>query len=276
MAMLFLLDSYKKLLNMNTMKSPAEFVFIITILSICGIGCQQDTDTKIPLGEKDEKAARMASAAIAPPTYDFQKINTPISYLLPSENPNAAIETTQARVMERSKFLAKSGLPLLDPFTPLTDKNRDWRKADEKYRSYLEVQRGNAPLLIFRRVASVAILKDFALLAHESEEGKQAIAFYTNELFESGGHTNAALVYYCLKALEGTWSNTKIKEYAQRASVINDQSPELAQMRDAPARVEREKATATAEKIKQVEPMVAKLEQIVEEQDKYVEKLRAL
>lgn len=255
------------------MKITAKFVSFMVLFTLGGIGCQQDTDKKIPQSENVTKAARLANAT--PPDYDFQKINTPISYLLPSENSNAAIETTQAKVMERRDFLSKSGLPLLDPFAPLTDTNRDWKKADTKYRNYIEEQRSNPQLLIFRRVGSTAILKDFALLADQSETGKKAIAFYTNELFESGGHTNAALVYYCLKALEGTWSAAEIKEYAQRAVSINDQSPELTQMRDAPARIEREKATATVEQIRQVEPMVAKLAQIVAEQDEYIKKLRA-
>lgn len=257
------------------MKSTAKFVSFMVLFTLGGIGCQQDTDKKIPQSENVTKAARLANANATPPDYDFQKINTPISYLLPSENSNAAIETTQAKVMERRDFLSKSGLPLLDPFAPLTDTNRDWKKADTKYRNYIEEQRSNPQLLIFRRVGSTAILKDFALLADQSETGKKAIAFYTNELFESGGHTSAALVYYCLKALEGTWSAAEIKEYAQRAVSINDQSPELNQMRDAPARIEREKATATVEQIRQLEPMVAKLAQIVAEQDEYIKKLRA-
>ncbi|GHB77409.1 hypothetical protein GCM10007390_34380 [Persicitalea jodogahamensis] len=177
-------------------------------------------------------------------------------------------------MIKRKEFVAKSGLPLLDPFHPISPEGSDWKKADRQYRQFLIAQQGHQYLPVFRRVGSTTILKDFALLADNSEEGKQAIAFYTNELFESGGHTTAPLVYYCLEALEGTWGDDKIKEYAQQAISASTQNPELAQMRDMPERMEREKSTATTEEIKQVEPMMAKLAEIVAEQDEYVQKLR--
>ncbi len=174
------------------MKQKIVYVAFVTLFLI---GCQVEQNKLSSISEENREA--FLQAPIQKGNYEFQNIR--VTYILGK---------SKAEQKENKDFLWSQGLPPAIDLAFPTDPN--WRKWDEKYQTFISMNKQNSHLMLYRQVVSIHILRNHALLADVNE--KKKIAFYTKEYIESGG-ISAGLLFYCFTSLKGEWSDLEINSY---------------------------------------------------------------
>lgn len=154
---------------------------------------------------RQESTTATPAKPLPPPTplYSFEE--STLYYRLP---------TTAQGAKDAKRFMADQGFPLskMNLYTALADLT--WAQADQQYRLFLEQNRQHQFRNLYRQYVSQIILKDLRLLAEADQ--KEKIAFYTNEMLESGA-INPALLSYALQQLTNFWKNERINRIAKTA-----------------------------------------------------------
>jgi hypothetical protein len=174
-------------------------LMLLGMMMTIGLFACQTNDTR-------QEATTVATAKpLPPPTprYAFEEGN--LYYQFPQGNQGAE---------EAKRFMAKQGFPLSKMMLYDALASLDWRKADEKYRNFLAQNRQHQFTKLYRQYVSQIILKDLHLLAEADQEEK--IAFYTNEMLESGV-VNPVLLGHALSKLTNVWEADKINIIAKAA-----------------------------------------------------------
>jgi hypothetical protein len=176
-------------------------IFFYLLLSCFFLSaCNSSVSDKNPSTEHSEKAKVMQQAVFVPQEFDFQRIHIAHNYSLNTDTPET-LGNSEAGMKEfdlRRNFIASSGFPIADPFILPTVSNYNWRQWDAKYSEFVERNKTNKFLPIFKRIGSMIILKDMGLLAGKSKEEKDKISFYTKELLANGGSSNSGIMYIIL------------------------------------------------------------------------------
>jgi hypothetical protein len=175
-----------------------KLMLLGTVVAI-GLSACQTNDTR-------QEATTVATAKpLPPPTprYAFEEGN--LYYQLPQGNQGTD---------EAKRFMAKQGFPLSKMMLYDALLSLNWAKADEKYRNFLAQNRQHRFTRLYRQYVSQIILKDLHLLAETGQE--ERIAFYTNEMIESGV-VNPVLLSHALSKLTKVWEADKMSAIAKAA-----------------------------------------------------------
>ncbi|OJV13031.1 MAG: hypothetical protein BGO21_04690 [Dyadobacter sp. 50-39] len=212
-----------------------------TVIAVLLLACNATAPQEnTPVDENAKMSEGMKRQPFIDTRYDFQRIRVPHSYVLRSDTP-ATLGNTKSGMAEfdrRREFVAASGFPVANPFVLPSADESDWKKWNAKYTDYVKKNALHPYLPIFKRIASLIILKDMALLNGTSREEKDKISFYTKEMLDNGGGANTAISYYCLSVLKDTWPDDLVKKYAdlslaemQRDRMTSSIKTDIQQMR---------------------------------------------
>ena len=127
---------------------------------------------------------------------------------------------------------------------------------------------------IFKRIASLIILKDMALLGGNTKAEKERISFYTKEMLDNGSGANTAIVYYCLTALKGVWSDDLVKNYAKLSLAEMQQDRMTASIKTDLAKMRTMRASGEAPGLDST--VISGLEALLRQQNQFHSKLLAM
>ncbi|HMN90376.1 MAG TPA: hypothetical protein PKD70_13735 [Saprospiraceae bacterium] len=220
-------------------------IFFILLVVLCW-QCRQ----------KSSQADAISLAQVVLPK-DFREVFCPIE-----------LGNFESEIIKSRTFLMERGFPSAPEVFP---EYPNWKPLDSIYQQQSFDMMSESERRLFRRIGSIVILRNHALLDFPAE--KEKIAFYTTEYIEAGGNS-AGLLYFCLQALGDYITAAQKKAYAEAVIM---QSAEAIKKYE--AWLERTKANVNPDEIpmpnNELKEDIANIERIIQMERAYAAKLRA-